>query len=35
MLSVGYRFNFDKVYGVFKVYTTRVGTGPFVTAMDK
>ena len=35
MLSVGYRFNFDKVYGVFKVYTTRVGTGPFVTAMDE
>lgn len=35
MLSVGYRFNFDKVYGVFKAYTTRVGTGPFVTAMDE
>lgn len=35
MLSVGYRFNFDKVYGVFKVYTTRVGTGPFVTAMNE
>lgn len=35
MLSVGFRFNFDKVYGVFKVYTTRVGTGPFVTAMDE
>ena len=35
MLSVGMRFNFDKVYGVFKAYTTRVGTGPFVTAMDQ
>ena len=35
MLSVGYRFNFDKVYGVFKAYTTRVGTGPFITKMEK
>lgn len=34
MLSVGTRFNFDKVYGVFKAYTTRVGTGPFITAME-
>ena len=34
MLSVGKRFNFDKVYGVFKAYTTRVGTGPFITEMD-
>lgn len=33
MLSVGYRFNFDKIYGVFKAYTTRVGTGPFITKM--
>lgn len=35
MLSVGYRFNFDKIYGVFKAYTTRVGTGPFVTKMNQ
>ena len=35
MLSVGMRFNFDRVYGVFKAYTTRVGTGPFITAMDQ
>lgn len=35
MLSVGYRFNFDKVYGVFKAYTTRVGTGPFITSMEE
>ena len=35
MLSVGCRFNFDKVFGVFKAYTTRVGTGPFITKMPK
>lgn len=35
MLSVGMRFQFDKVYGVFKAYTTRVGTGPFVTQMEE
>ena len=34
LVSTGFRKNIDKVYGVSKVYTTRVGTGPFITKMD-
>lgn len=34
LVSTGVRKEINKVYGVFKVYTTRVGTGPFITAMD-
>jgi adenylosuccinate synthase len=32
--GAGFTGNIDRVVGVFKPYVTRVGTGPFVTAMD-
>lgn len=34
LVSVGIRKNIDKVFGISKIYTTRVGTGPFITKMD-
>lgn len=34
LVSTGFRKNIDNVYGVAKVYTTRVGTGPFISKMD-
>lgn len=35
LVSTGFRRNIDRVYGVTKIYTTRVGTGPFITKMDQ
>lgn len=32
--GAGFTGNIDRVVGVFKPYVTRVGTGPFVTAME-